>query len=345
MIWFDLDNSPHVPLFRPILAELDRRNEQHFLTSRSHAQTEDLLRMWGMEFASVGVHGGRNKARKILNLISRAHALRRVAKGKDIRLAMSHGSRTHVVAAKSLGIPYVWMHDYEFQEKTIANTLADHILLPACIPDKRVVESGYSLRKVIRYDGLKEELYLKDFVPQPSFREMIGVSPDSILVTMRPPSVTANYHDKKSEVLFRRCLEYFSSFRDVHCLIVNRTSAELDLVPASEQFRGKVEMLRTTVDGLQLLWSSDIVVGAGGTMNREAALLGVPAYSIFSGRRPFVDEYLHAKGKLMLVTSESEVETIPVRKRVIAASYHPQNQGLANAICDLILDMRSKRAG
>ena len=342
MIWFDLDNSPHVPLFRPILRELEQRGETFFVTSRAHAQTEDLLRLWNMPFVSVGVHAGRSKARKVLNLVSRSGALMRAAKGKGITLAMSHGSRTHLVAAKRMKIPYIWMQDYEYQEKTLANLLADYILLPACIPDQRVSESGYKLRKVIRYNGLKEEIYLKDFVPKSGFRKSIGVSESAILVTMRPPSVTANYHDEKSERLFRQCLDYFSSFPKVHCLIANRTAAERDLVLSGKSAGGKVDVLQNAVDGLQLLWHSDLVVGGGGTMNREAALLGVPTYSIFSGRRPYVDEYLHGLGKLKFIESEHVIGAIALVRRDAGEAYQPSNTELTTRICDLILDIERK---
>lgn len=345
MIWVDLDNSPHVPLFRPLIAELERRSEKCFVTSRAHAQTEDLLRLWKMDFVSVGVHGGKHKVAKVLNLLARSSALKRSAKGKRIALAMSHGSRTHLVAAKRMGIPYLWMHDYEFQEKSLANWLANYILLPACIPDARVKESGYALHKVIRYNGLKEEIYLNDFRPAADFRKTIGIRDTTILVTMRPPSVTANYHNPASEELFRKSIEYFSSFPRVHCLIANRTSAERDLVLSGKSSGGKVEILRKAVDGLQLLWHSDFVVGGGGTMNREAAALGVPVYSIFSGRRPYVDEYLQEQGRLFHIRDEQEMRSIPVEKRQIGLTFRPPNPGLGKSIVDLILDIERKQTG
>ena len=338
MIWFDLDNSPHVPLFRPILRELEQRSEPFFVTSRAHAQTEDLLRLWKMPFVSVGVHGGRSTARKILNLISRSTSLIKAARGKGVTLAMSHGSRTHLVAAKRMKIPYIWMQDYEYQEKALANFLADHILLPACIPDQRVADSGYTLRKVIRYDGLKEEIYLRDFVPQAGFRKSIGVSESAILVTMRPPSVTANYHDEKSERLFRRCLEYLSSFPRVHCLIANRTTAERDLVLSGKSAGGKVDVLRNAVDGLQLLWHSDLVIGGGGTMNREAAALGVPVYSIFRGKIGAVDRYLVKSGRLTLLESVGDVQTkLVVAKRSHSSGIQNINGKALNSIVEGII--------
>ncbi len=342
MLWFDLDNSPHVPLFRPILQELKKRDIQFFVTARAHAQTEDLLHLWQIEHCLVGTHGGKELLHKVGNLVRRSFALARVARKQPITLSISHGSRTHLVASKLLGIPYVWINDYEFSEKRLANQLADFIVLPDLIPDARAAAGGYNMRKVIRYNGFKEEIYLKDFVPAPSFRSSLGISSTVTLVTIRPPSVTANYHEKASEDLFLRCLFRFSADSSVICLVVNRTSAELALIPATLRAKENIRILHHAVDGLQLLWHSDLVVSGGGTMNREAALLGVPTFSIFTGRRPYLDEYLQEQGRLIFVQSADQVEKIPLAKRSIGFEYRPVNPGLASSITDLILDINQK---
>ncbi|HEX9005900.1 MAG TPA: DUF354 domain-containing protein, partial [Bacteroidota bacterium] len=210
MIWVDLDNTPHVPLFRPILAELEKRAAPCFVTSRLHAQTEDLLQFWNIPHLSVGVHGGKSKVRKLANLAQRSGQLVAVARGKDIGLAMSHGSRTQMVAAWWMRIPVLVMDDYEFSELHIARRLATYLLFPEYISQKRLEAVGVPLRKVIRYQGYKEQVYLKDFVPDMNFRQSIGVDRDTVLVTMRPPSLSANYHDKRSERLFTDALCSFA---------------------------------------------------------------------------------------------------------------------------------------
>ena len=342
LIWFDFDNTPHVPLYRPILRELRARGVDTFVTSRLHAQTEDLLQMWGIPHHPVGTYGGKSQWKKIANLFQRAHALTRIARRQPITLAVSHNSRTHMIASKWLGLRYLGMDDYEYSEQRLANLLADYLLLPVYISDERLVRAGFNLKKVIRYHGLKEEIYLRDFVPEKGFRRTLGVQEQTILVTLRPPSTTANYHDEKSEMLFRKCLQHFSSVPNTFCLIVNRTNAERHLVSQTLVDQGKAGWLPRAVDGLQLLWHSDLMLGGGGTMNREAAQLGLPTYSIFSGRRPAVDEYLQSQGKLHFVNDEKEVESIPVRKREIQGSYHPSNVNLASWITDLILDIHGR---
>ncbi len=345
MIWVDLDNTPHVPLFRPILAELEKRAAPCFVTSRLHAQTEDLLQFWNIPHLSVGEHGGKSKIRKLANLVQRSGQLVAAARGKHIRLAMSHGSRTQMVAAWWMGIPSLVMDDYEFSELHIASRLASYLLFPAYISEERLASVGIPMRKVIRYDGYKEQVYLKDFVPDMNFRQSIGVDRDAVLVTMRPPSLSANYHDPRSERLFTEALCSFAQQNGTLCLIVNRTEAERRLVPESLLQEGKARFLDTPVDGLQLLWNSDLVVSGGGTMNREAALMGVPTYSVFTGQRPSGDELLQAEGRLVFVESPEQARSITVTKRAIGSVYHAENTGLAAWIADLVLDLsqRSRR--
>jgi predicted glycosyltransferase len=338
MIWFDFDNSPHVPLFRPILRELERRPVPFIVTARDFAQTKELLSLWSIEHTLVGRHGGAGKMGKIVNLFQRAGQLRRVAKPAQPRLAVSHGSRTQVLAARWMGIPALVMLDYEFTESRIFNSLCRFILVPSMIPDARLSAAGFKLNKVLRYHGFKEEIYLADFVPRSGFRQEIGVAEDEILVTVRPPSMTGNYHDARSEGLFTACLKHFSSIAKCHVLISNRTVAEKSLWVAGAG-KGRVSVLSRAVDGLQLLWHSDLVVSGGGTMNREAALLGVPTFSIFTGRRPYLDEYLSTQGKLQFIERTDEVSSIQPTKRSISNAYRPSNNRLALQVTDLIIDL------
>lgn len=340
MLWFDLDNSPHVPLFRPILSALKDRGEATLVTAREFAQTRELLSLWKIDHTLIGAHGGRGKLGKIVNLLERSNALVKTVGDKAIALAVSHGSRTQLLAAKRLSIPSLLMLDYEYTESRIFNLLATHILMPAAIPDKRLAGAGFNLKKVRRYGGFKEEIYLRDFVPEPEFRKTIGVEEDSILVTVRPPSTTGNYHDDRSEALYREVLRHCAQSVDVHCLIVNRTAAEIDIIPEELRRDGRVTLLAKPVDGVQLLWHSDVVVSGGGTMNREGALLGVPTFSIFTGRRPYLDEHLHSQGRLRFIDQPSEVASIPLVKRSMPSAYVPTNVDLAGIITEMILGMK-----
>lgn len=314
MIWFDLDNSPHVPLFRSVYAELEKREIPYVITSREFAQTEALLSLWNIKHFLIGKHGGKNKLSKIINLFIRTSQLKKFIKDKNAKLAVSHGSRTQVLTAYRLGIKSVLMLDYEYTETRIFNYFSDYLLMPECIPDSRLSSAGFNLKKIIRYKGLKEQLYLGTFVPDPEFRNKINAGNKQILVVLRPPGMTGSYHDERSEKLLLAAVSYVSRFDNVICLIVNRTEAEKNLILSNIKFKENIRFLEKAVDGLQLLYAADVAISGGGTMNRESALLGTPAYSIFTGRRPYVDEYLSAQGKLNFVENIHDIEKISIKK-------------------------------
>lgn len=342
MIWFDLDNSPHVPLFRPVFKELDKAGSEYIITARNFAQTIDLLKYWNIPHTPVGKHGGKSKIKKVANVLNRANQLKKFCKGKNISLAVSHGSRSQLVAAKLMKIPSMLMLDYEYTEAKIFNKLATNLLMPSFIPDARLKAAGFNLDKVIRYSGFKEELYLSTFVPDKDFRKKISVPGDSILVVFRPPGMTGNYHDVRSENLLINALEYVSSVKDATCLIVNRGETEKKYIMTKIKPADNIVFLKDAVDGLQLLYSADLAISGGGTMNRESALLGTKTYSIFTGRRPYLDEYLESMGRLKFINSKEEIHSIPVEKAGVKNIYN-FNPGLAKKICGLLIEYSAHR--
>ena len=184
-VWIDLDNSPHVPLFIPIIRELEKRGIKTFITARDFAQTIPLLKLWNVDFVMVGKHGGKNKYKKIRNLLHRTVQLIVTIRKKNIDLAISHGSRTQVIAARILDIPSILMLDYEYTEHWIFNNFSTFLLMPKHIPDSRLKLAKFNLKKVIRYNGFKEELYLPDFIADMDFRSKLSIDEDKILIVQR----------------------------------------------------------------------------------------------------------------------------------------------------------------
>ena len=336
-IWLDLDNSPHVPLFRPIISELEKRGINCIITARDFAQTENLLEFWGIPFQKIGRHGGRSKIRKIVNLFVRANQLKSFIKGTKVDLALSHGSRTQLVAAKYLGIRSILMLDYEYTESRIFNYLSNYLLMPKYIPDSRLKSVNINTKKTLRYPGFKEQLYLNDFSPEQGFREQLNISGKRIMVTIRPPAMTGNYHDSLSEEILLRILEKLLGIANVHVLVVNRSSEDRRFLQT--HFKDKINFLEEVVDGLQLIWCSDIFISGGGSMNRESALLGVPTYSIFTGRKPYLDEYLQEQGKLTFIDELEKINLLDVSKRDIPGEFKGSNPGLVNKVVDIILGL------
>ncbi len=336
-IWIDLDNSPHVPLFRPVIEELGRREVECVVTARDFAQTAGLLEFWGIPHTLIGKHGGKNKVNKVVNLFERAGQLRKYIKDKSVDLALSHGSRTQLVASRFMGIESVLMMDYEYTEATIFNLCSNHILIPEYIPDSRLESANFNLKKVVRYPGFKEELYLTDFKPVPGLRAELGIDDDRILVTVRPPAMEGNYHDSLSEQILLELLRKLTTVEGAYPLIVGRTKKDRDFL--EEHFDGKIHFLENAVDGLQLIWSSDIFISGGGSMNRESALLGVPTYSIFTGRKPYLDEHLAGEGRLTFIDTLEKIDLLDIRKRDIPESFIGGNPGLVAKVVDIILSI------
>lgn len=313
MIWFDLDNSPHVPLYAPVIKELEKRGMEYIITARDFAQTLALCDMQKLEYTAVGKHGGKGKFAKVFNLIERSRQLKNEIAGKKIHAAVSHGSRTQVITSKRLKIPSILMLDYEYTENKIFNIFADYILMPVYIPDEVLDRTGFNLKKVIRYNGFKEELYLNDFVPDYNFREKIGVSSEDLLIVIRPPSLVGNYSKKESETLFVEAIKFILK-ANAKCLIIKRTKEDYELISGIIKGNENVKFLDKVVDGLQLIYAADIFLSGGGTMNRESALLGTKTYSIFKGRKPYLDEFLESDGKMNFINDIEDLKKIEIKK-------------------------------
>lgn len=324
-IWIDLDNSPHVPLFAPIIKHYRERGVEVILTARDHAQTIELLDLHGFSgtYTVIGRHHGKNKLKKLLGLFSRAIDFAFLRKQRDISVAISHGSRSMIFAAIGLGIPVITMYDYEFTETRIFNRLSDKVLVPEAIPDSVLDEIKLPEKKRVKYPGIKEELYVSKFQPTQNFRDSLftkyGISDDKVLVVLRPPATTANYHNERSEVLLTEIIKLLLTSSETFTLIVPRTheqAAEISETIASKpDFTALYAILDEAVDGLDLIYAADLVISGGGTMNREAALLGVPVYSIFAGRQGALDQQMESEGLITFIREASDLAKIKLVRR------------------------------
>jgi predicted glycosyltransferase len=331
-IWIDLDNAPHVPLFAPIIRHYRDSGTNVVITARDHAQTVELLRLKGFDetFQVIGKHYGKGKLSKVRGLVVRALQLRSHinklrSDGVDIGVAVSHGSRSMVLAARSLGIPILTMYDYEYTETRIFNRFSTKVLLPEGIPDDVLDDIGLVESKRAKYPGLKEELYISDFRPDENFRreflQNFGVedTSDLVVAVVRPPATTANYHAGASELLVSDVLEHLLSADNTFTAIVPRSSAQAkeikDELETADFPDHRYAILDTVVDGRDLAYAADLLISGGGTMNREAALLGTPVYSIFSGRQGSLDAEMERQGVIRFIRNGTDVGQIELKPR------------------------------
>jgi predicted glycosyltransferase len=299
----------HVLVFRPLIALLEGRGWEIEVTTREYAQTTELLRRHGIEATSLGEHGGRSRAGKLRAIASRLPTLRAWAKGRRFDLALAHGSHELTLAARSLGIPSATTFDYEFAtvQHHLGCRAATRVVVPESIPPDRLVPYGVRPPKLRRYPGLKEEYYLADFEPDPQAVAELGVDRARIVVVVRTPPDVALYH-RRSNPLFPQLLDHLGRNEDVHAVVVPRTAEQREYV------RGlalpSLIVPPGAVDAQSLIAFADLVVSAGGTMNREAAALGVPVFTTYGGRLGGVDEMLIREGRLRPLTDPRALELV-----------------------------------
>jgi uncharacterized protein len=327
-IWIDLDNSPHVLFFKPIIERLEREQIETLITVRSFSQTEELAARHGLHYSVVGVH--RNPlhlATRVTATLHRAGQLANFVRSQKPDVAISHGSRALVLAAWSLGIPSMTLYDYEFISAGIFHKLSKRILAPAIV-GPHLQKQGLDPNKFRPYPGMKEEAYIYDFQPDRGVLRELNLDPERLIITVRPQANWAHYHDPKSEVLFRALIERLRKQREAQVLVVPRTKSQrAELVAQYQLNEPPFKVLDGAVDGLSLMSFSDAVFSGGGTMVREAALLGVNVYSTFAGKLGAADQQLASEGKLKMVRDPEEFDQMTFSKRSISArcSHGPQN--------------------
>jgi predicted glycosyltransferase len=338
-IWIDLANSPHVPFFRALAGEFGARGHRAEVTAREFAQTVELAKAAGFSPTVVGRHGGGKLSGKAGNLFGRAAALARWARGREFDLAVSHNSYSQVLAARLLGLRAVTLMDYEHQPANhVAFRLASRVVVPAAFPDEALRRYGAHAAKVRRYGGIKEDVYLADFAPDPRFagslREQFGVELErDTLVVVRPPAREALYHRFENE-LFDELLGRLLARARVKVLLLARTDEQRASLTARFASDNLV-VPRAALDGSNLVAAADLVVSAGGTMNREAAALGVPAATVYAGRWAAVDEQLVREGRLKRIATREDLETLRVEKKGDAAPRRAT--GVRAQVAELIL--------
>ncbi len=306
-VWIDMTASAHPLVFRPIVERLQARGDEVEITARDYAQTLQLIEQHGMTATPIGHHGGRSRLGKARQLWSRLGGLRHWARGRDFDLALAHGSHELTITARRLGIPSSTTFDYEWAwlQHQLGCRAATKVVVPDSIPVDRIARYGAAPPKLLQYPGLKEEYYLSDFEPDGKVLEPWEIDPARTLVVLRPPPDVSLYH-RHSNPLFPLTLKHLGSTESVHAIVLPRTDEQRDYVRSLDL--PSVIVPDQAVDAQSLIALADLVVSAGGTMNREAAALGVPVYTTYGGRLGGVDEALIREGRLRPLTDPRALE-------------------------------------
>jgi predicted glycosyltransferase len=313
-LWIDLANSPHVPFFKALTKRFVAEGHEIEITARELAETIPLAHAAGFAPAVVGAHGGRAVSKKAGSIASRAWALAGWAREHKFDLAISHNSYSQILAARLLGLRTITMMDYEHQPANhLAFRFASRVIVPASFPPQRLRRYGARVGKVRRYHGTKEDVYLADFQPDPEFSARLcelGVNADNVLVLVRPPAHDALYH-RFQNTLFDDVLTMLQSRENVRVILLPRNAAQ------RAAYAGRVRLIipAAPLDGANLIAASDLVISAGGTINREAAALGIPAASVYAGQWAAVDDELVREGRLRKISGVEDLRKLVIEKK------------------------------
>jgi predicted glycosyltransferase len=301
-VWVDLTNSPHVLVMRPLIELMRADGHEVEVTARDFAQTLELCRRFGIEHTAIGHHRGGRLASKAVGLASRSFAMARWARGRRFDVAMGHGSNDVTVAAALLRIPSATAFDYEWAtvQHQVNCRLARSVVVPDAIPPERLERYG-ARGKIRAYPGLKEEYALADFEPDPAVLHELGLDPARPIAVVRTPAEMSAYHRFENSI-----------FGDVLARLAGTQTVVLPRTPQqrSELHGGGLIVPERAIDSQSLVAHADLVVSAGGRMNREAVALGTPVWTTFEGRLGAVDERLIAEGRLRRLESVDQLELV-----------------------------------
>jgi predicted glycosyltransferase len=309
-VWVDCTAAAHPLVLRPIVEQLEARGHEVFVTAREYGQTLGVLERLGMPYESVGRHAGASSLRKGAALAGRSAGLARLVWGRRPDLALAHGSVDLALVSWLYRIPSVQMQDYEFAglQRQVAFRLARRVLMPDSIPVERLRRIGAKDSKLFRFPGLKEEYYLAGFEPDPAVLGELGLDREKVLVVLRPPPETSAYHAHGD--LYGETIRQLAGAGGVQAVVIPRTEEQASRTRAIGA--ANLVVPERALDAQSLIAFADLVVSAGGTMNREAVALGTPVFTTFAGRMGGVDEALIADGRLQVLADPAG---LPLRKR------------------------------
>lgn len=320
-IWIDLANAPHVPFFTPIIEDFQKSGHQVVITARDFNHTPALCELAGLSFTTLGSHGGRKNWQKVMNIPSRVHQLMKFARKLKPDLALSHNSYTQTIAGRLLGCRVVTLMDYEGQPANhLAFRMAHRIIVPESFPDGPLRRFGAGKKKVKKYEGFKEQVYLAGFEEDSQFLDKLlqdGTIPGTwkknkdLLITVRSPATMSAYHNFENPI-FEYLLQKMSTIDDSCTLVLCRSESQRDY------YRGRFPSLQFPVNpipGKDLVYYSDYLLSAGGTMNREAAILGTSVYTLFAGKLPAVDDRLIGMERMKQLQTTEDIDNLNLEKR------------------------------
>lgn len=335
-IWIDISTPPQVLFLRPIISELEKRGHELLITTRNSTDTVPLADRHNLQHTPIGAHGGGTMRGKSIAILIRALQLVKFVRKHKVSLAVSHASFSQAIAARILKIPMITFDDYEGNPAChILCRVAEKIYVPELFNNENLYKYGAKESQIGKFNGLKENVYLADFQPDPDFRIKSGIPLDKMLITMRPPNLVAAYH-RFENPLFDQLLNFVLKNEDTFVVLLPRGKEQRQFY--TNMNHPRILVPEHVLDGPNLIYHSDLVLGAGGTMNREATVLETPVYTLFKGEMGSVDQNLIKMGKMFQIKDESDFAKIKlVRKPTNDTFYMEKGQELLDDVIHKII--------
>lgn len=328
-----------MPFFVALAKEFERVGHEILWTARDYAQTVPLAKNANLPIEIFGTHGGKGILQKGVKFGGRCADLIHWTRGKNIDLVVSHNSHEPLVVARLLGINSVNLMDYEHHPMNhLSFRFAKRVIVPESFPSEFLKKFGASKKKVGRFRGLKEDVYLADFEADESFKDelkKLGISPENILLVVRPHAPEALYHRQFSSVILDELLDKFAVAENVKIILLPRKNYQGEELKKRHP-QPNIIIPGNVLDGANLIASADLVISGGGTMNREAAALGVPVMTIFAGKPAAIDEMLVKEGRMMKIETREDLDKIKLVRKTLTNAHRALET--KSRVADLILE-------
>ena len=309
-IWIDLDNAPHVVFFAPIVRALEARGTRVLLTARDVNSTPELARAYGLDPVVTGRAYGKGRLGKIVGTLEHAGRLTRLAAGWRPALAVSHGSRSQAIAAGILRVPLLLFFDYENADLRVFRFLNTWYAYPDRIENELGPMAFVPTERRFAYHGLKEHLTVLSQRRDDAALRAAGVPIGEPFAVIRPESDTAHYLEGIDDTLLLAAIRACRRWGLVPVVVPRSRQQLARLAPILEPL-GPVVITSVAVNGADLLTRARLLVSGGGTMNREAVVLGLPCISMFRGQLGALDRAFIAERRIVHAPTAEAIDLLP----------------------------------
>jgi predicted glycosyltransferase len=312
-VWIDIENPPQVQYLLPFRRAFEDRGAETVITTRDYGSTLEMLARAGVDAPAFGVRGSAGKLQKVAAAGVRARKLSRFFAQTGKPDAVLSASRASAMAARLMGIPSFLIGDYEHVNMSVFLFTGSTIMHPDVIDQDVLRRRGLRLDQLVAFKGLKEDLTFAETDVEAIEPHDLGCAPQPpVRILFRPPAETSHYYKASSSEFARATLEHLASL-DALVVFSPRDPAQVRLLEGLPWLHEPL-ILERPVPFISLLKSIDMVVCSGGTMLREAAYLGIPAYGIFQGEIGAVDRWLQDIGRAKLLSDPEDLARIELAR-------------------------------